>query len=530
MNNWNSFFAKSYCPSQLAWILLFSLSLGTNLLLGQSQLLTHPSFDNFSIKTLQEDFREAQASYPDKDLAGFYSDIKINLLQGLQKKATHEFEIGSDSLISYFYFEADIAPEDQVLLDDGLVKMEVEKLNFVGPIQKRSKLTFLDREPFLNSKLQIKGSIYRPKKGQDFGDAGSCQINPYCHDSNAALIDAAVHILWINGSIAGFCSGTLVNNTAQDFKPYILSAEHCALNPSLASNLDFSRWVFTFNYFSRNCTNPSTPQGINQDRLVGANLRARSNDNGGDTGSDLLFLELQNPIPSHFEAYYAGWNRWSRPALQGGCYHFPSGDIMKVSTFRKNAQSSSFTNLVENTHWQIEWSPNSAGFGTTEAGSSGSAIYDQSGLIVGTLTGGSSDCAEPESPDFFGRFDYHWDQNGTTSNRRLKDWLDPLNSGTLALSGIRQGEVQNPISSHDWSLVPNPFTNEDELKLIGIRDLGTSVQVIISDLSGRLLLNESYAPLLGGEISLNYQFQKSGFYIIEVTQNEQIRRFKILKK
>ena len=36
-------------------------------------------------------------------------------------------------------------------------------------------------------------------------------------------------------------------------------------------------------------------------------------------------------------------------------------------------------------------------------------------------------------PDFYGKFSASWDQNGNTSNRQLKPWLDPTNSGTISL-------------------------------------------------------------------------------------------------
>jgi PKD repeat protein len=57
------------------------------------------------------------------------------------------------------------------------------------------------------------------------------------------------------------------------------------------------------------------------------------------------------------------------------------------------------------------------------------------GYIVGTLTGGSSFCNALSSPDQYGKMSYHWTSNGTASNRQLKPWLDPTNSGVLTLAG-----------------------------------------------------------------------------------------------
>jgi PKD repeat protein len=75
----------------------------------------------------------------------------------------------------------------------------------------------------------------------------------------------------------------------------------------------------------------------------------------------------------------------------------------------------------------------------TEGGSSGSPIFNNSGRIVGDLTGGGSYCSTPTSPDLYGKFSYSWDQNGSTAAERLKDWLDPDNTGITTLDGAYCG-------------------------------------------------------------------------------------------
>ncbi|NLA24738.1 MAG: PKD domain-containing protein, partial [Bacteroidales bacterium] len=76
-------------------------------------------------------------------------------------------------------------------------------------------------------------------------------------------------------------------------------------------------------------------------------------------------------------------------------------------------------------------------FGVTEGGSSGSPLFSNNKLIVGTLTGGSSDCGLPaqNQSDLYGKFDYHWESNGGADNVRLKPWLDPNNTGATILQG-----------------------------------------------------------------------------------------------
>ncbi len=528
MNNWNSFYAKSFFLSLFNWgsLSLFFCCLSVS---AQSIEETDLAFSQLDLKQLSHSFKSSENANPDKALAGFYQSLNQPLFSDSRAKKTHSQRLGHEALTTYYYLSYLIAAEDSLFLDESLFRLKESRLELLGPFSSTRELVLKDAPPYNNSSITVKGLIYRPKSIADFGDAGACQINPFCLDSTNQNLRAMVHILWVNGNLAGFCSGSLVNNTALDFKPYILSAEHCALTPNLSSSSDFARWAFTFNYFSRSCKNPNSPQAINQDRLVGANLLARSDDNGGDYGSDLLLLELNQNIPSSFNAYYAGWNRWDRAAKSGLCYHFPAGDILKVSSYKKDAVSSSFTELSQNTHWKIEWSANSAGHGTTEAGSSGAPIFDQNGLVVGTLTGGGSACDNLEAPDYFGRFDYHWDSNGNNANRRLRDWLDPINSGTLALDGMEENEGLNPRVSPQWTIAPNPFTSTQSLSLIGLQNIQEPLKVRWTDLGGKIRIEEFHPPRLDGEIELNCPFQEAGIYLVEVIQGSSIKQFKIMK-
>ncbi len=71
-----------------------------------------------------------------------------------------------------------------------------------------------------------------------------------------------------------------------------------------------------------------------------------------------------------------------------------------------------------------------------EGGSSGSPLFDANGLIVGTLTGGSSYCDAQTNPDYYGKMYYHIGIiRVLTPWNRLKDWLDPANTGVTTLNG-----------------------------------------------------------------------------------------------
>lgn len=275
---------------------------------------------------------------------------------------------------------------------------------------------------------------------KDLGDLGSsdpCQVNANCSEGGPWTNQrrSAVKIIVKDGSLLGFCSGSLINNTAQDCKNYILTAQHCGSGASIAN---FGQWKFYFNFQSPTCANPASAaavSAIDDQLVVGAVKRASSGDASIISSSDFLLLELISPIPASFNPYYIGWNNLNLASASGVCFHHPSGDIKKVSTYNSNLYNSSWNGTTLGTHWGVQWASTANGHGVTEGGSSGSGILDNVGRLKGVLSGGSSECTFTSGNDAFGKFSYSWTSVGTTPNRQLKPWLDPNNSGVSTLDG-----------------------------------------------------------------------------------------------
>lgn len=265
---------------------------------------------------------------------------------------------------------------------------------------------------------------------RDFGDSDACQVNVNCPAGNNWQDEkrGVVRIFVVEGNQGGWCSGSLVNNTAQDCSPYILTALHCGVNAS-ASNMN--QWVFYFNFEAAGCSNPSNGNALDNQTMTGCVRRADSGDNGGDSGSDYLLVELNNNVPESYNAFYNGWRRNNSGSSSGASIHHPAGDIKKISTYSSALQSTTWGGPA-GSHWLVFWSANVSGFGVTEGGSSGSPIFDNQGLIIGTLTGGGSFCNQTNAPDLYGKMSYHW---GSNPGDDLSAWLDPTNSGVNSLSG-----------------------------------------------------------------------------------------------
>ncbi|MBM3184660.1 MAG: T9SS type A sorting domain-containing protein [Bacteroidetes bacterium] len=253
-----------------------------------------------------------------------------------------------------------------------------------------------------------------------FGGSGACNMNVNCPDGLPWQLERNSAVMLVSGS-NGFCSGALINNTLNDGKPYVLTANHCYSDPT--------NWIFRFNWQSADCNNPAASPTFQS--LSGAVLRSRR------TPTDFCLVEITgglqgNTVPLTYNPYFAGWNNADAPPTSSVCIHHPSGDIKKIAFDDAPAVSSQGMGSSEaNSTWTVEWDRNT----TTEGGSSGSPLFDQNHRIIGQLWGGGASCTNLSAPDYYGRLHKSWEPANSTSSNQLKFWLDPNNSGTEFIDG-----------------------------------------------------------------------------------------------
>ncbi|MEM1359645.1 MAG: hypothetical protein AAGF89_15690 [Bacteroidota bacterium] len=275
--------------------------------------------------------------------------------------------------------------------------------------------------------------VFRPDlweggTGKDFGDSNACQINANCpagdgwedEKSGAARINLVV----VEG--VGFCSGSLINNTAQDGRPYVLTGFHCMDGFTPLYDL----WTLDFGYTSTDCNNPTTEP--TPTTYTGVEFRAGRRDN------DFLLLEIIDVDFAAEDHYFAGWDR-SDGDVNGVVRHFhhPQGDIQKTSTSGPNGMDIlpgpiQWTNDLitpAGHHFEVDLT-----LGSFEIGSSGSAFFDENRRIRGQLSGGRPSCDGAENVGFVGRLHLSWDAESADS-ARLAPWLDPLGTNPMTLDG-----------------------------------------------------------------------------------------------
>lgn len=288
-----------------------------------------------------------------------------------------------------------------------------------------------------------------------FGASGACENNARCPAYAAWDDQIRSGICLVNGG--EFCSAALINNTCNDGTPYVLTANHCGSS-------GFGSWVFRFNWEAPGCTNPGSSPSSNS--ISGSVQRAAF------AGSDMSLLQMNSTPPSSYNVYYAGWDRNNTNPTNPFGVHHPSGDIKKFSQATGTGATATYGSA---TCWQTPiWTD-----GVTEPGSSGSPLFNSSGLIIGQLYGGPSNCSCEGSAscgyDYYGKLFTSWTGGGTSASR-LSNWLDPCSTGATVLLGydpnaptvaVDAGINAINVPENGLSSCENTFTPEVVLKNFG---------------------------------------------------------------
>ncbi len=343
----------------------------------------------------------------------------------------------------------------------------------------------------------------------------ACEVDVNCSEGAAWTDqrDAVVRIRVVIPSGAGFCTGTIMNNTANDCKGYILTAFHCT-EESVDAN--YGSYQFRFRYQYPGCASGSAT-GSN---LAGCMRRAGSQDGGGTTGSDYTLLELTSSIPASYEPYWAGWDISESGAQGGVSIHHPDSDVKKISSFTNTAVSTTWSGLTSGSHWRVNWVSTANGAGVTEPGSSGSPLFNPLKRVVGTLTGGASCCTlngcgtgtGPNAPDYYGKISYHWwENNPNPTEEELHWWLSPIGFpafqdgsrnpcgpiGMIELASVTPEVYPNPANDHIMVRLPDALRDADRIQ--------------VTDLTGRVVHDDRMS---GTAMEIDTRNWKAGSYLL----------------
>lgn len=260
----------------------------------------------------------------------------------------------------------------------------------------------------------------RKAGGGPSAKAGACERDVACPEGQSWSGEVQSVVRLQTGQY--LCSGQLLNNTRQDETPFLVTANHCGVDASNASNV-----VAYFNFQRPQC---GSGNGTLEYSISGARFLRN------DPDSDFSLMVLNNRPAASFNPYYSGWDASGEDVSSGVGIHHPQGDEKSISLFDTparriengcSAQDGNGNCIMVIDSWEVGWRS-----GVTEQGSSGSGLWNQKQRLVGVLSGGSSNCngnSGNGGTDFYGRFDVAWKTGG------FKADLDPDNTGAVVLDG-----------------------------------------------------------------------------------------------
>ncbi|MEY4937660.1 MAG: hypothetical protein RIS64_4019 [Bacteroidota bacterium] len=328
--------------------------------------------------------------------------------------------------------------------------------------------------------LTISGINFGYEAG--FGSAAACNVDASSSQGDCFKFEQKAVAVLLNDDDHGSaqCTGTMINNTMQDFRPFLLTANHCfdggLVNPS-SMRVRF-KWQ-TGITIQRNVSGRTVFEG--HVTFIGANLRARSQAN-----ADFALIELFTQPQVNHDVTYLGWSRTATPQVSTILHH-PAGDFMKITRDAQPATQTTNNSEFGDRGWKIALQ-GGGDFGVTQGGSSGASLLNENHLVCGQNFGGElTDCNQVgERTKDYGRFGVSWNGDGTMSSR-LSDFLASNGSveqltptfqltGTKIISckGVKQtigapNLVTSTGISYDYKWVTSP-----NLKITGA---GNQIQV-----------------------------------------------------
>lgn len=343
-----------------------------------------------------------------------------------------------------------------------------------------------------------------------------------CYQDSTTRYDAierSVVLMIINGTTG--CTGTLVNNTANDGKPYLLTASHCLNNQFQIKNPDYEEVagniVCYFNYNSPQCS-PVEP-GRTDQTVASAHFRAVNE------LTDMALLELQDTPPADYRVYYAGWNAQDAGTAPYTCIHHPGGSLKRLNLAEGDVELTSYKIQVadfnENSHWKVaRWAT-----GCTAGGSSGSPLFDGDNRVIGGLTGGASSCLNP-AEDFFFSIQKSWSEPADSS-KQLKCWLDPVGVAAPVCAGMDPNEGGGTANeeievSTEVSLSVDRYRHTIR---IGFASPVSQASLTLVSLTGKPVRHYS---ITGQQVTLLIGQVPAGMCIVKIVYNNKLYTQKVL--
>ena len=281
---------------------------------------------------------------------------------------------------------------------------------------------------------------YQLLKGRDAGSSPGCVQNYVC-DATAATQNSANASVAIVISNAYECSGTLINDVPQDGAPYVLTARHCENgeegggDPAAAASAQVY-W------------NAITPCGDSLGSIFDSYTEVQSGATTIVEQQDEWLIRLDSQ-PTYYPVYYAGWDASGGDVVGGYSVDYSNAATQQYVTWAGTAITENLSAQTlgvgyASTYWGVVNS-----LGSVDHGASGSALFNQNNLVVGSASRAVVEqcpVTPPPAPNtntvdaLYSRLASTWnstaDASSTTGPTTISSILDPGHTGATALTGI----------------------------------------------------------------------------------------------
>jgi hypothetical protein len=286
----------------------------------------------------------------------------------------------------------------------------------------------------------------RYQKLQRDSAATGCTENYECHVTTANQGSGHATVALIVANLYQ-CTGTLLNNTAGNGAPYVLTARHCESGQLGGGNPEAAATVSVYWDAISSC-------GTQLGSLYDGTAVGQTGATTALEQQDLWVIQLDAP-PVALDAYYAGWDASGMNVNGGYSIHHALGEDQQYvqwsgNDFLEQIPGATFNIAYDSTFWGVLNS-----LGNLGAGGSGSALFSANNQVVGSaslsqLTAGQNTagtCPVPSATPapstataLFTALSGAWtstaDRTSSTGTKTLQSVLDPVSTGQMQISGI----------------------------------------------------------------------------------------------
>ncbi len=351
----------------------------------------------------------------------------------------------------------------------------------------------VSQEDVSHSSLHFNEIVHIFTNVDQLGDAAACQTdvnctpwaNEWCNEIRSVV---KIEFREENAMEEGrwnYCSGVLVNNTNNNFDPYILTAKHCIhrlLIPPTPANTNPTAivkpelWTIYYNFQTPQC---GIVKGNDRMSTVGVEVLTFSEGSGCP---DIGLLRVTSIIPLGYNIFFAGWNRSNRnnwPSDEITTIHHPKGDLKKITDAEIDKSQKDlpfYPNLV--TCYEVNYNQT----GIIEDGSSGAPSFLEDHRISSIQSQDFQTCDDRSTPAIHGALkslhDLGFDWYNFLGGGETLDGIDPLNACQPNISIVGKMYPGN-----DWQ-------QKNEITI----QAGNTITAAPNNISTEIMKNSTYFP------------------------------------